>query len=115
MVLKMIPTTFPHLILPAHSSVLCLQLEDLKKKLEQETCECERAEEDRKRCQRDLENVTQELEEKNGAYGKLEKTKTRLQQELDDLMVERDSARQVISNLERKQKKFDQVSCFFAQ
>lgn len=95
--------------------LFCLQLEDMKKKMEQETCALEGAEEGRKRFQRELENITQELEEKNGAYSKLEKTNKRVQQELDDLLVEQDNARQIISNLERKQKKFDQVSCFFEQ
>lgn len=82
----------------------------MKKKLEQETSSVERAEEGRKRFQRDLDSMTQQLEEKSAAYDKLDKTKTRLQQELDDLIVDQDHLRQIVSNLERKQKKFDQVS-----
>lgn len=89
----------------------CLKLADMKKKLEQEASSVERAEEGRKRFQRDLDSMTQQLEEKSAAYDKLDKTKTRLQQELDDLIVDQDHLRQIVSNLERKQKKFDQVSC----
>lgn len=81
----------------------------MRKKMEQEVCSLESAEEVKKRLQRDLEAVTQRVDERNLAYDKLDKTKTRLQQELDDLLVDQDHLRQIVSNLEKKQKKFDQV------
>lgn len=82
----------------------------MKKKVEQDACCLESAEEGKKRLHRDLDGTNQRLEEKCAAYEKLDKTKTRLQQELDDLLVDQDHLRQIVSNLEKKQKKFDQVS-----
>lgn len=90
-----------------------LQLSDSKKKLEEMTANAEMLEEGKKRLQRDLEAANTQYEEKAAAYDKLEKTKNRLQQELEDTLMDLDSQRQVVSNLEKKQKKFDQVSCFF--
>lgn len=98
------------LLTNVHPHLLCLQLADMRKKMEQEVCSLESAEEVKKRLQRDLEAVTQRMDERNLAYDKLDKTKTRLQQELDDLVVDQDHLRQIVSNLEKKQKKFDQVS-----
>lgn len=114
------PLTDPNLILSTkplnfHS---CLQLVDIKKKLEQEVFSLEGSEEGRKRVQRELENITQQLEEKTAAYDKLDKTKTRLQQELDDLILDQEHLRQIVSNLEKKQRKFDQVpyqQCIFGR
>lgn len=69
-------------------------------------------EEGKKRLQRDLEAANTQFEEKASAYDKMEKTKNRLQQELEDTLMDLDNQRQNVSNLEKKQKKFDQVSCF---
>lgn len=112
------PSTDPNLILstkPLHFHS-CLQLADIKKKLEQEALSLEGSEEGRKRVQREMETITQQLEEKTAGYDKLEKTRTRLQQELDDLVLDQEHLRQTVSSLEKKQKKFDQVpyqQCIF--
>ncbi|EPY73257.1 myosin, heavy polypeptide 9, non-muscle isoform 1-like protein [Camelus ferus] len=88
---------------------LCIQVTDMRKKMDDGMGCLEMAEEAKRKLQKDLEGLSQRYEEKVAAYDKLEKTKTRLQQELDDLLVDLDHQRQSVSNLEKKQKKFDQL------
>lgn len=89
--------------------MLCVQLSDAKKKMDEMSGNIELLEEGKKRLQRDLEAANTQYEEKASAYDKLEKTKNRLQQELEDTLMDLDNQRQNVSNLEKKQKKFDQV------
>uniref|UniRef100_A0A669DIS5 Myosin, heavy chain 11a, smooth muscle n=1 Tax=Oreochromis niloticus TaxID=8128 RepID=A0A669DIS5_ORENI len=89
--------------------LLCVQLSDAKKKMDEMSGNIELLEEGKKRLQRDLEAANTQYEEKASAYDKLEKTKNRLQQELEDTLMDLDNQRQNVSNLEKKQKKFDQM------
>uniref|UniRef100_A0A8D3BTV6 Myosin heavy chain 11 n=1 Tax=Scophthalmus maximus TaxID=52904 RepID=A0A8D3BTV6_SCOMX len=89
--------------------LVCPQLSDSKKKLDEMSGNVELLEEGKKRLQRDLEAANTQFEEKASAFDKLEKTKNRLQQELEDTLMDLDNQRQNVSNLEKKQKKFDQM------
>lgn len=84
------------------------QLQEFKKKLDEDTGIMEGFEEDKKRTVRDTEELKMRIEQLTADNDKLQKSKKKVESEISDLSIELENQRGSHTALEKRQRKFDQ-------
>lgn len=91
------------------STVLLLQIIEVKKKAEEDARNNEALEEYKKKVGREMETYQGQLEEARAANERLEKSRRKLQEEVDDANMELEKKQSHVLAMEKKQRKFDQM------
>jgi myosin protein heavy chain len=86
----------------------CVQMAEMKKKLDEALAAAESYEDAKKKTARDAEQLQDRISQLTADNDKVNKSRKKLESEVGDLTVELETQRALVQNLEKKQKKFDQ-------
>lgn len=86
-----------------------MQLQEAKKKAEDEAEQSAILEESKKKLAKDLDALQRQVDELLATNDKLERSKKKIAAELEDANIELEVQRQKVIELEKKQKNFDKI------